>query len=69
MEWLLAHVDELDAAQSAVPAANVADTPAEANASTASASGETAQEPTGNEAATPEGGAAGEAKSLKCDEW
>lgn len=67
MEWLLAHVDELNAAgqgqsaQPAQPAANVA--------ATAASSAESAQEPTDNEAATPESGAAGEAKSLKCDDW
>lgn len=64
MEWLLAHVDELDAAQ---PAAAVqADTPAESAAQAdAPAASDNPTSPQG-----ADGEAAGsEAKSLKCDEW
>lgn len=67
MEWLLAHVDELDAAQ---PAAVQADTPAE-SAAQADAPAAT-DNPTSPQGAAPgaDGEAAGsEAKSLKCDEW
>lgn len=73
MEWLLAHVDELDAQIEVPPPPPIATTPselaAEADTPSGIANSATPQEAAGETSTSAAAATAGEAKSLKCDDW
>lgn len=67
MEWLLAHVDELDAGQSVPTADDSAATPNEAATPSEAATENTESSNAPDSADASE--SAGEVKSFKCDDW